>query len=327
MELKFNHSKTKVQQMADYIRLKISVNEYKIGQNLPSINYLSRTHKVSRDTVFKSFLILRESGIVDSIHGKNYYVTKQTSNVFLLLDEYSPFKESLYNALVEALPESYKVDLWFHQYNQNLFNTILNESLGKYSKYLVMNYDNEKISDVLNKIDKERLLLLDFGKFNKKTYAYVCQDFDENFYNALQEVGEKLQQYKKLVFVFNKKHKHPQSSKVYFEKFCIDHAFDFEVIDRNTEKITIQKGECYIVIKQHDVVNIIKQARQQKLHVGTDIGMIAYNENPFYEVLCDGISSISIDFKEMGKMAANFVLNGEKIQTYIPTKVNHRNSI
>lgn len=37
-----------------------------------------------------------------------------------------------------------------------------------------MNYDNEKFSEVLEKIGNDRLLLLDFGKFDKRiihTYA------------------------------------------------------------------------------------------------------------------------------------------------------------
>lgn len=39
-----------------------------------------------------------------------------------------------------------------------------------------MNFDNEKLSPHLYKIDSSKLLLLDFGKFDKKDYSYVCQD-------------------------------------------------------------------------------------------------------------------------------------------------------
>lgn len=44
-----------------------------------------------------------------------------------------------------------------------------------------MNFDNEKLSPHLYKIDSSKLLLLDFGKFDKKDYSYVCQDFDDSF--------------------------------------------------------------------------------------------------------------------------------------------------
>ena len=150
---------------------------------------------------------------------------------FLLLDEYSPFKEVLYNTLVSALPTSYTVDLWFHQYNEQLFNKIISESLGKYNKYLVMNYDNNIFSEILRRIDQNKLLLLDFGNFEKEQYSYVCQDFDQGLYNALLSIREELSKYKKLIFVLNRNHKHPQISKQSFTSFCLANDFEFEVID------------------------------------------------------------------------------------------------
>ncbi len=64
-------------------------------------------------------------------------------NILLLLDEYSPFKDTLYNSIIRHSTR-YKVDLWFHQYNEALFNAILRDSIGRYNKYVVMNFDNEK---------------------------------------------------------------------------------------------------------------------------------------------------------------------------------------
>ena len=223
MGLIFHNKTTKVQQLTDFIQGAIVSQELRAGDKLPSINYMSSEYNVSRDTVFKAFLKLKERGLIDSIHGKNYYVSNLSTNILLVLDEYSPFKEALYNSLVKKLPSTYKVDLWFHQYNKNLFDTIINESYGRYNKYIVMNYDNEKFSETLEKIEKGRLLLLDFGKFDKKEYSYVCQDFDEGFYDALLSAHQELLKYNQLVFILNKHHKHPQSSVDYFTKFCNDH--------------------------------------------------------------------------------------------------------
>ncbi|MDD2246480.1 MAG: GntR family transcriptional regulator [Proteiniphilum sp.] len=325
MELKFDHKTTKVQQLTDYIQGAIFENELQVGDKLPSINYLSKKYGVSRDTVFKAFLRLKEIGLIDSIQGKSYYVSKQSTNILLLLDEYTPFKEALYNGLVNKLPNTYKVDLWFHQYNKNLFDTIINESYGRYSRYIVMNYDNEKISDTLEKIDKNRLLLIDFGKFDKDGYSYVCQDFDEQFYNALFSVKKRLLKYRKLIFILNKNHKHPQSSKIFFTKFCNDNGFEFEIWDNAMQEI--QQNSCYIIIKQTDVVDVIKQSKSRNLKMGTDFGLIAYNENPFYEIIGKGIPCISIDFYLLGNLAGKFVLNGRKIKKYLPTKVYRKDSI
>ena len=88
----------------------IALGKYKTDTGLPSINYLSKTYNVSRDTVFKAFLDLREKRLIDSTPGKGYYVINRQKNILLLLDEYSAFKNTLYNSFIKKLSQSYKVD-------------------------------------------------------------------------------------------------------------------------------------------------------------------------------------------------------------------------
>ena len=185
----FDNKSTKVNQLADYLSQLIIVREYMVGEKLPSINELTRKYNVSRDTVFKAFLELKERGMVDSLQGKSYYVASQSSTVLLLLDEYTPFKDVIYKSIVKRLPETIKVDLWFHQYNEKLFNAIVTNSVGRYTQYLIMNYKNDEYSQVLEKIDRSKLLLLDFGKFDKDGRSYICQNFDESFYGFINIIG------------------------------------------------------------------------------------------------------------------------------------------
>ena len=322
----FGQQATKVTQLADTLSQAISRKEFLEGDSLPSINQLSAYYGVSRDTVFKAFLDLRERGLIDSTPGKGYYVTSQVTNVLLLLDQYTPFKEALYNSFVKRLPINYKVDLLFHQYNERLFNTIIRESVGKYNKYIVMNFDNEKFSTALNKINPARLLLLDFGKFEKSKYFYICQDFDESFYQALLTLEDKMHKYRHIVFLFSKGLKHPQSSKEYFIRFCEEQGFSYE-IQEDIENLVVQKGAAYIAIKQQDVVKVVKQGRLEGLKCGKDFGLLAYNDIPSYEVIDEGITSLTIDWEMMGNEAANFVLNDASVQKYLPTGVRLRKSL
>lgn len=326
MKITFGQQTTKVKQLADSISQDISMGKYNSDCALPSINQLSRNYNVSRDTVFKAFIDLKNRGMIDSTPGKGYYITNKLKNVLLLLDEYSLFKYALYNNFIKKLSINYKVDLLFHQYNERLFNTILRESLGRYNKYIVMNFDNEKFATNLYKIEPSKLLLLDFGKFDKKDYSYVCQDFDEMFYKALDKLKTQLKKYRKLVLLLPKESKHPISSRDYFIKFCSDNGLDSTIID-NVEEITIKKSEVYIAFRQVDVVNIIKKSREGELKCGHDFGLIAYNDTPAYEVIDQGITALSIDWQQMGNLAAEFVLTGKEIKEYLPTEVHLRKSL
>ena len=189
-----------------------------------------------------------------------------------------------------------------------------------------MNYDNEKFSNALSKIDKKKLLLLDFGKFNKDGYSYVCQDFDKGLIDALSSIKTDLSKYRKLIFVLNKFHKHPQSSKTAFSEFCLYNNFEFGILNEILENTTILEKYFYLVVKQEDIVKIIKNGRLDRMRPGNDYGLLAYNENPFYEVIENGISSIGIDWNEMGRIAAEFVLNNQEVQTYLPTTIKKRDS-
>ena len=326
MKVTFGQQTTKVKQLADLLSQEISMGKYKPGDALPSINKLSNDYKVSRDTVFKAFIDLKNRGVIGSTPGKGYYVTGKLRNVLLLLDEYSPFKYLLYNSFIRNLSIHYKVDLLFHQYNERLFNTILRESSGRYNKYIVMNFDNERLSPSLYKIETSRLLLLDFGKFDKKAYSYVCQDFDDSFYQALFSLRARLKKYRKLILCFPDDIKHPRSSCEYFTRFCHDCHFESRIV-RETDTMQICPKEVYIAFRQTDVVEIIKKSRTAGLKCGKDFGLIAYNDTPAYEVIDQGITALSIDWEKLGHKAAEFVLTGKEIKTYLPTEVHLRNSL
>lgn len=322
----FGQQSSKVTQLADLISQAISMREFLEGDSLPSINELSRRYGVSRDTVFKAFSDLRERGIIDSTPRKGYFVTGQVTNVLLLLDQYTPFKETLYNSFAKHLPVNYKVDLLFHQYNERLFSTIVRESVGKYNKYVVMNFDNERFSASLNKISPARLLLLDFGKFEKERYSYVCQDFDDSFYGALQRLDDRFSSYRKFVFLFPSSLKHPQSSKDYFFRFCQDYNLSGSV-EEDVENLKVEKDTAYLAIKQQDVVKVVKQGRLAGLKCGKDFGLLAYNDIPSYEVIDEGITALTIDWQQMGNEVARFVLDNAVVQKYLPTEVRLRNSL
>jgi len=65
------------------------------------------------------------------------------------------------------------------------------------------------------------------------------------------------------------------------------------------------------LIHSDSMVEIFKK---QKLIIGQDIGIISYNDTPLKKVVTDGITTISTDFKEMGRILAELILNHKKEQ-------------
>lgn len=326
MEYFLGRHTTKVQQLADLLERNITAGVYQEDSDLPSINQLSKAHNVSRDTVFKAFLLLKEKGIIDSTQGKGYYIVNKKKKILLLLDEYSPFKTTFYNSFIKSLPKSYQVDLWFHQYNQRLFNAIISEAAGGYSHYVVMNFNNEKLSPQLKKLPVDKLLLLDFGNFEKEGFSFICQDFDEGMFDALMQLKEQFARYDRHYFYFPKSLKHPQISCESFLRFCKMNGMVGEIIEEETE-LTVQKGCTYFVIRQSDVVDIIKQSRLEGLQCGKDFGLLAYNDTPAYEVIDNGITVLTVDWEKMGRIAARFILDGKEVSENIPTVVHLRSSL
>ncbi|MDP4209913.1 MAG: GntR family transcriptional regulator [Bacteroidota bacterium] len=326
LQLNLTNSSTKVQNLVDALSNAINQGLFKPGDALPSVNEISKEHNLSRDTVFKAYQELKQRGLVDSTPAKGYHVIESLTKILLMLDVYSPFKDVLYNAFVKNLPKNYKVDLVFHFYNERVFEAVMFDSIGRYNYYVVMNFHTEIFHDVLKKIDSSKLLILDLGDFEKGNYAYVCQDFGKSVYNCLVSGLDLLKKYQNFVLYFPDESEHPRITIKYFKKFCKDNNLHFEIA-KTIQSKEFKLGTAYFIIRQKDVVDVVKLCREKNLKVGAEIGLIAYNDNPMYEIIENGITVISTDFTEMGTKAAQFICTKQKVQEFIPTHLIRRGSL
>ncbi len=89
----------------------------------------------------------------------------------------------------------------------------------------------------------------------------------------------------------------------------------------------IEKGQAYFVIRDNDLVEVIKTCRSKRLELGKDVGVLSYNDTPMKQIVGGGISVISIDFEKMGKQAAEFVKTKQKIAQILPTSLLLRDSL
>jgi DNA-binding transcriptional regulator YhcF (GntR family) len=326
-ELENNQNRSKVHQLADTISAAISTGEFKEGDILPSINKVSADFGLSRDTVYKAFQKLKSKGIIESAPTKGYFVTKTVNNIFVLLDVFSSFKDDFYRELISHLSLNYRIDLYFHQFNETLFNNLIVDSLGRYDLYVVTNFINDVYYPVLDRLDNSKVLLVDLGKFKKDKFSYICQGFDNTLYDCLTSGLNLIRNYNELRFIFPMEAEHPRSCIPFFFKFCEDNKLQHQLVRRKMEEIDIVPGVAYLLARHSDVVEFVKICRAKKLKMGKDIGLITFNDTPMLEVIENGITVISTDFKQMGKSTAEYIKTRQKIQTYIPTRLIIRGSL
>jgi DNA-binding transcriptional regulator YhcF (GntR family) len=327
MVLEFYNYRGKSMQLADALGEAIANGEYKEGDALPSVNKLSSELHVSRDTVFKAFQRLKHKGAISSAPMKGYYVTKGVNNIFVLLDVFSSYKDDFYRELTANLPLNYRLDLYFHQFNERLFNTLIFDNLGRYDLYIVTNFINDVYYNILDRLDNTKVLLIDLGKFKKDKFSYICQGFDSTLYECLDSGARKIRKYEEVRFVFPMEAEHPQSCIPFFIDFCEDNDMRYQLVRRKMEESDIVPGIAYLVARHSDVIEFVKICRAKKLKLGKDVGLITFNDTPMLEVIENGITVISTDFKQMGKLTADYIKDRKKIQTYIPTRLIVRGSL
>ncbi|HAH25592.1 MAG TPA: GntR family transcriptional regulator [Prolixibacteraceae bacterium] len=317
---------TKLQQLIHAVSEAINLGILKEGDFLPSVNQLSKEGGISRDTIFKAYSILKQRSIISSTPTKGYFVSSESYRVFVLLDDFSAFKEQLYKSFRSNLPDNYSVDLLFHHYNPEIFNQLILNSLGRYSMYIVMNIDNKNMEEVVRKIDPKKLLLLDMGSDPKNEISFLVQDFNQAVYDCLESGIKLIQKYQEFILVFPHDTPHPNETIDAFKRFCSDHQLKHTVLD-NIDSREVQPGQAYLVIKDSDLVKIVKDCKKNGYKIGSEVGIISYNDTPMKEIVGAGITVISTDFVRMGRDCANFIVTKEKLTEVIPTKLILRGSL
>lgn len=309
------HSKIpKYQQVADYIISEIGGGLVKVGDKIPSINETSEELLLSRDTVEKAYKNLRKRGIITAVQGKGFYVTSTLrtdgKRILLVFNKLSDHKKTIYNSFIKKLGDTATVDLHVHNSDNKMLEKVIIENLGRYDYYVIMPHlknETPSVRDAINKIPKEKLLLI-----NKDlqgitgSYGCVFEDFELDIHQALFNGLTRIKRYKKLILIFPMENYYCTGIRDGFVNFCLQNQFEYEVIESAAGR-EIHVKELYIVIEESDLVEIVKKVTSRNLKLGRSVGIIAYNDSPFKEILAGGISVLSTDFERMGAEIANMI--------------------
>ena len=323
----------KYKQIVQSVIADIERGVLKNGDQLPSISELSIEHYLARDTVEKAYRELRERGFITSVQGKGYYVQARGSDklkILLVFNKLSSYKKEIYYAFLETLGDRATVDLQIHHYNLGLFQEIIERSLGKYNYYVVMPHftldsDKELYRSILASIPPQELVLLDRDVPELQAECpRVFQDFDKDIFNALVNLQDLLAKYERLTLILPSDANHPEALPWGFRSFCLSRNKEFSVVE-NAKNEILEAGTAYVVIRETDLVELVKKVRQTSFLQGREIGIISFNETPLKELL--GMTVITTDFAAMGRTAATLLLEKQRVKVHNPFYTIRRGSL
>jgi DNA-binding transcriptional regulator YhcF (GntR family) len=318
----------KYEQIINFIIEAVKSGDLDIGDALPSITEISNQFSVARETAVKSYKYLKQQRLIESKPGKGFFLISKNINskprVFLLLNDFNPYMQVLYNSILKNIGDKAELEVFFHHNNPSLFNSLVQESVGRYSAYLVKTFDSDDISASLEMLDSGNLLIIDRQEFSEGR-NFIVQDFYNDFYSALENLKGRLENYNELIFVDNKINPHPEKGVNAFRDFCSDSGFESEVV--TADLIKVADKQCYIVLNDEHLVEVLSQCRNFGFQTGKNVGILSYNDTPLKEFICTGISAVSVDFTTMGETIAEYALNPSDVSKVLKSDVIIRNSI
>ena len=301
----------------------------KKGDKLPSLNSIKNQHSLSRDTVLTAFNELKTRGIVQSIVGKGYYVLSEdidvNQKIFLLFDEFNSFKEDLYNSFTTCMGENVQVNIFFHHFNLDVFNKLINDNAGDYSYYVIMPANLKGTENVINRLPYGKVYILDQTHSELIDYPSIYQNFKKDIYEGLQDGLKQIKKYQKIILLYNEE-RQPKGILDGFNLFCAHNGLQNKIIDTLNDR-ELSKGELYIVLDDKNLIRIIKRIKDEHLFLAKDIGIISYNDTLLKEIVEGGITTISTNFNLMGERLAKMILNNEFAQVENPNHLILRKSL
>lgn len=327
-------STPKYKQLVNSIYLAIEKGILQKDSPLPSINELSFKLELSRDTAEKGYRQLRKLGIIASVPGKGFFISNTSfsarTKVCLLFNKLSSHKKIIYDSFSKTIGDKASIDFYVYNNDFTLFKKLLINKKEGYSHYVIIPHfidAFEPPEDIINMIDKDKLILLDklIPKINGQ-FAAIYEDFSKDIYQALSQALERLSKYHTIKIVFPENSYFPNEILQGFYRFCNQYAFSYAVIN-SLKTDELQKGEVYICLMEDDLVALAEKIIALKWKAGREVGIISYNETPMKRIILDGITTISTDFSMLGSEAAKCILDNTRDHIKVPFYLNLRSSI
>ena len=307
-------------QLVDHYEAMIRSDVYKEGQALPSMNELAKNLDISKETVKKAYSVLRDKGYVEAKQGKGFYVAPQNQErkllVMVLFDKLSTYKQVLFDSFTEEMGNGAEITIRLHNQSIDLLEYYINESLDNYDYYVITPHfplddkTQKRVLKLLGRIPNRKLILVDrYLEALPGNFGAVYQDFENDIYEGLDYGLNRLKTYSRLNVITLPSSLYGTYIQKAVARFCNDHDIPAEFHSTVTPEI-IRKNEVYLILNSQlnsELIELVRRARELNFEIGSEIGIISYNESPTNEIILNGLTTVSTDFQQMGILTARMI--------------------
>ncbi len=334
----FNGKDPIYKQLVSQVEKAVHEGKLKADDQLPSMNDLATELDISRETAKKAYGILTEKGVITPRHGRGFFISDPDNSgrlqILFILDKFSVYKQILLHAFASRLGDSAEITIRIHNQSVDLLEYFLNENLDSYDYYVVAPHfpldaeTQERVLKQIKRIPFRKLIMLDrLLPDLKGGFGAVYQDFENDIAYGLAEGFDSTDKSMKLRVITLPKSLYGQEIHKGIERFAAENNVSVEFLTSAPDDI--KPGETFLVLNSQLDAGLVDLARKIKavnLQVGKDVFIISYNEFDMNELILSGLTTVSTDFRQMGQIAAEMILNKNLQKVHCQFKMYKRNT-
>ncbi|MBO4468915.1 MAG: GntR family transcriptional regulator [Bacteroidales bacterium] len=309
------------------------------GDRLPSMNELADRYKISRETVKNAYGILVEKSIIEPRHGKGFYVKELSSDVrtkvLVIFDKLSVYKEILLDSLTSHLGQDAEITILNHDQNIDLLEYYLDTHLDSFDYYVIAPHfprkdaeQQKRIVKLLERVPVRKLIMIDNLQSGMNGhFGAVYQDFDNDIHDCFEkniDASDKVQRLRVITLATSMYG--PRISKS-IERFAAERFIQAECMLGVPDDI--ERGDTFVLLNSSldaGIVELSRKIKEKGLMVGRDVRIISYNEYPMNELILGGLTTVSTDFPEMGRITAEMIRSHKLEKVRNPFRMTRRKS-
>lgn len=324
-------------QLVTQVERSLHEGRIQAGEQIPSMNELAVQLDISKETVKKAYGILVEKGLVVPKHGKGFYAADLQSSgrpqVLVIFDKFSVYKQILFNAFAETLSGKAEVTIVNHNQSLDLMEYYLDNNLDHFDYYVVTPHfpldpsSQARAVKQLSRIPNRKLIMLDRLQpgYPGNNYGAVYQDFENDIYEGLTQgltVSHPIRTLRVITL----------PSSLYgpcickgVDRFSRENGIPVEYMQSAPD--SIHPGDTFLVLNSQldaGLVSLAHVIESAHLQIGKDVRIISYNEFEMNELVLGGLTTVSTDFVQMGRLAAEMILDRHMSKVHCPFRMNKR---